>query len=153
MALLLYLIIHSFLPLLAFAVLDCLEHVSLTRYFKVKSCRKSTQRIIGAANFANLSDCEKYARQRKALAFNFSPVASSFIEREIGYAANCQLLGCPQIGNSSDLVKDTNYDYYSVFGNVSGKHYNNYYTHVESVEIGAISRDSTRRYLLTSCFC
>lgn len=107
--------------MLVFSVLDCLDHVPLTRYFKVKSCRRSKQRIIGAANFAKLSDCEEYARGRKAMAFNYSPVTSSFTGREIGYASSCQLLGCPEIGNASNLVKDVNYDYYSIFVNMSGK--------------------------------
>lgn len=109
-------------PVLVLSVLDCLDHVPLTRYFKIKSCRRSTQRIIGAANFENLSECEDYARRRKALAFNFSPLSNKFTGREIGYASSCQLLGCPEIGNASSLVKDPNYDYYSIYGNISGKY-------------------------------
>lgn len=108
------------LPIFVYAVYECIDHVPLTRYYRVKGCRRSTQRIIGAANFANLSECENYARKRKALAFNFSPVTSKFTGREIGYASNCQLLGCPEIGNASSLIKDTNYDYYSIFANMSG---------------------------------
>lgn len=76
---------------------------------------------MGAANFANLSECVEFAKQRRALAFNFSPITSSSIGREIGYTSSCQLLGCPEIGNFTNLIKDMNYDYYSVFGNVSSK--------------------------------
>lgn len=96
-------------------VLECTEHVPLTRFRKIKSCHRSTQRIIGAANFENLSDCVKYARTRKALAFNFSPITGSFSGRETGYASSCQLLGCPETGNASSLARDNTYDYYSVF--------------------------------------
>lgn len=121
--LLVYFMIILLKPVLILSAFDCLDSVPLTRrYFKVKSCRRSKQRIIGAANFVNLTDCENYARDRKAMAFNFSPVANTFTGREIGYASSCQLLGCPEIGNASDLVKDIKYDYYSVFGNTSGEY-------------------------------
>lgn len=102
-------------------VLECLDHLPLTRFYKMKNCRRSTQRIVGAANFANLSECVRYARNRRALAFNFSPVSSGFTGREIGYASSCQLLGCPELGNGTSLIKDVNYDYYSVFGNVTSE--------------------------------
>lgn len=118
---LLYTLIVCFLPILVFGILECLDHIPLTRFYKVKSCRRSKQRIVGAANFANLSQCVEYAKQRKALAFNFSPITSDFTGREIGYASSCQLLGCPEVGNFTNLMKDMNYDYYSVFGNVSSK--------------------------------
>lgn len=107
-------------PVLVFGVYECLDHMPLTRFYKVKSCRKSRQRIIGAANFVNLTECKEYARKKKALAFNFSPVATNFMGRDIGYASSCQLLACPETGNMTNLIRDMNYDYYSVFGNVSG---------------------------------
>lgn len=108
-------------------VFECLEPLQFRRFYKVRSCYRSKGSVVGARHYKNLTDCVKFAIQKGALAFNFSPVSDddSFYDSE--FAVSCQLLGCPEVGNNgSTLVKDENFDYYSVFGNLSGEC--NFYT-------------------------
>lgn len=104
-------------------VLECLDHVPLYRFYRVRSCHRSKSRIIGARNVLNLTECANFAKQRNALAFNFSPTAGAGADknRQVSYAASCQILGCPEIGNMSTLVSDIDFDYYSAFANLNGK--------------------------------
>ncbi|XP_045471044.1 uncharacterized protein LOC123678195 isoform X2 [Harmonia axyridis] len=65
-------------------------------------------------------ECVTFARERNGLAFNFSPSEDSkTIKSKIRSIANCQILGCPELGNSTTLIPDENFDYYSAFGNMN----------------------------------
>lgn len=105
--------------------MECLNRISLRRFYKIRSCHRSNTTIIGAGNFANITQCIKFARERNGLALNFSPPtrnARSYYSRLVnGYSFNCQILECPEIGNLTTLVKDVNYDYYSMYGIINGK--------------------------------
>lgn len=108
--------------------MECLDRISLRRFYKIRSCHRSNTTIIGAGNFENITQCIKFARERNGLALNFSPSPrnprSHLYSRLNGYSFNCQILECPEVGNMTTLVKDTNYDYYSLYGILNGKMHN-----------------------------
>lgn len=87
----------------------CVENKKYINYYKIRSCFKSSLPIISTKNFNNLPDCIKFAREKNALAFNFSPP-------EMNRVRNCEVIGCPEIHNSTSFVFDPNYDYYSAYG-------------------------------------
>ncbi|KAJ8978766.1 hypothetical protein NQ317_017489 [Molorchus minor] len=94
----------------------CQSNSRIFNYYKIRNCHKSTLHITGLTNTLTLKDCKQFARQRNALAFNFSPKrATQFRKRYV--RNNCQALGCPEISNSSTLVMDLAFDYYSAYGN------------------------------------
>lgn len=104
---------------------ECLDRVPLRRFYKIRSCHRSNSTIIGAGNFGNITECIKFARERNGLALNFSPSLRNprNYNMQNMYSFNCQILECPEIGNMSSLVKDVNYDYYSMYGTINGKIY------------------------------
>ncbi|XP_063913659.1 pulmonary surfactant-associated protein A [Zophobas morio] len=57
----------------------------------------------------------KFAAEKNGLAFNFSPnELKNYTQGR--WFRNCQVLGCPEIRNSSTLVFDAAFDYYTAFG-------------------------------------
>ncbi|KAL3283255.1 hypothetical protein HHI36_006403 [Cryptolaemus montrouzieri] len=64
-------------------------------------------------------DCKKFARERMGMAFNFSPLEAKNIKTKDTLFENCEVLGCPELGNSTTLLPNDMYDYYSAFGNMN----------------------------------
>lgn len=87
-------------------------------YHKTMACYKSNMPIIAWTRTSTLQDCMEFARQKKALAFNFSPEEAS---RYRNFSQNCQVLGCPETSNSLTLVEDEVFDYYSAYGNLNSE--------------------------------
>lgn len=93
----------------------CNDKEIFLRYFKIKNCYKSSLSVTVRLNVEDIKDCIKSARERNALAFNFSPEEGNSYLRN-GWR-NCEILGCSEIGNSTTLVPDMAFDYYSAYGN------------------------------------
>lgn len=97
----------------AFSRNACRLYTRQLRYYKIKECVRSYLPSISRSNVESLDDCMDFARKKQGLAFNFSPAeAAKFYS---GYLKNCEVLGCPEIGNSSTLVEDFAFDYYSAY--------------------------------------
>ncbi|XP_017773828.1 PREDICTED: uncharacterized protein LOC108560683 isoform X2 [Nicrophorus vespilloides] len=111
----LFLVVHFCITILG--VRQCLlEELRLRKYHKVKACRRSQATITSQTNVRDLSECISYAREKKGLAFNFSPF---YVKDSRINVHNCQVLGCPETANLTTLVKDAAFDYYSSYGNYS----------------------------------
>ncbi|KAJ8955561.1 hypothetical protein NQ318_001391 [Aromia moschata] len=104
----------------------------IPKYYKVRTCYKSTLSMIAWTNTATLKGCTEFAKSRNALAFNFSPQEAAKYRQS--YARNCQALGCPEIGNSSTLVIDMGYDYYTAYGNWNRDWYKAAYIGLDDIE-------------------
>lgn len=107
---LLLIIIKIALP---YTINSCLEIDRFNTFYKVRECSKSNQRILMRKRTLNVDDCMRYAREKNAFAFNYSPIdlAKDYY--------NCQLLPCPELTNS--FVNDTQYDYYTIYANSNGR--------------------------------
>lgn len=57
--------------------LSCAEYKSSFghKYHPIRHCQRSNQTIVGLANVNNVDKCADFASKRKAMAFNFSPLA------------------------------------------------------------------------------
>lgn len=75
--------------------------------------------MISSSQVDNLKDCVKFANRKKALAFNFSPAESQKFLPAL--RKNCEVLGCPEVGETETLVQDMAYDYYSSYSMSNGK--------------------------------
>lgn len=99
-------------------LLQCGLHDITGRHFrKIKSCHRSNLTIMSSAIVKSVSECMKTAGQKGGLAINFSPP-----ERKIGkhILVNCQVMSCPESVNSTTLLEDIAYDYYSHYGDLNG---------------------------------
>ncbi|XP_057672441.1 uncharacterized protein LOC130903984 isoform X1 [Diorhabda carinulata] len=84
----------------------------------MKNCHRSTLLpVIFWGNANKVEDCMAHARQKKGMAFNFSPLDGRKYSKR--FTPPCQVLGCPEIAKSSTLIEDVAFDYYSVYGNWS----------------------------------
>ncbi|RZB66654.1 uncharacterized protein BDFB_004386 [Asbolus verrucosus] len=115
--LLLFLLPHA-LPLK-----HCFSEKPSLKFHKIRSCYKSNMPIISSKTLDTIGDCVKYARQKSGLAFNFSPpdLKNATLNRRY---RNCQVMGCPETTNSSTLVFDPSFDYYSAYGDFNCKWFN-----------------------------
>lgn len=118
------------------------ESKSKPQFYPLRHCQRSNGTIIGFRNVKSLGDCETFANEKGALAFNFATETRAkrnrFEERtqketesfstddrkrkkhkklhtisEEYY--NCQALACPEYGNFSSMINDTRFDYYSLY--------------------------------------
>ncbi|KAF7406084.1 hypothetical protein HZH68_005453 [Vespula germanica] len=85
---------------------------------------RSDETIISRKIVHNLYECKKFAASRKALAFNFGlninlngSTFRNHLRNEASKRNLCQALQCPEIYNSSSLIRDKNYRYYSMYPN------------------------------------
>ncbi|XP_044752944.1 uncharacterized protein LOC123312533 isoform X2 [Coccinella septempunctata] len=87
---------------------------------KIVNYAKEVKEALSGMRAKNEKECVQFARERNGLAFNFSPreVSKVMVQTE-SYFENCQVLGCPEVGNSSTLIPDEYFDYYSAFGNMN----------------------------------
>lgn len=72
---------------------------------------------MSSAIVKSVSECIKIASKKGGLAINFSPP-----ERKTGkyMLVNCQVMNCPESANTTTLVEDVAYDYYSQYGDLNG---------------------------------
>lgn len=94
--------------------LSCGQVNVLRKFYLVRRCHRSTGEILISKRTKNVEDCEKYCRERLGFAFNYNPP-----ENAVEYH-NCQILTCPEFANLTNLVNDTNFDYYSSYANLNG---------------------------------
>ncbi|KAL2734230.1 C-type lectin domain family 4 member E [Vespula squamosa] len=85
---------------------------------------RSDETIISRKIVQDLYECKKFAASRKALAFNFGlninlngSTIRNHLRNEASKRNLCQALQCPEIYNSSSLIRDKNYRYYSMYPN------------------------------------
>ncbi|XP_035731748.1 C-type lectin domain family 4 member E-like [Vespa mandarinia] len=85
---------------------------------------RSDETIISRKIVHNLYECKEFAASRKALAFNFGlninlngSIIRNHLRNEASNRNLCQALQCPEIYNSSSLIRDKNYRYYSIYPN------------------------------------
>ncbi|XP_032670449.1 uncharacterized protein LOC116843800 [Odontomachus brunneus] len=83
----------------------------LPQYELIKNNSRSKQPIISRKVVSNVSECEKFAASKKALAFNFV----SARDRDGGHEITCQALQCPEDHNMTTLVPVANHNYYSMY--------------------------------------
>ncbi|GAB0098054.1 uncharacterized protein DMENIID0001_137440 [Sergentomyia squamirostris] len=113
----------------------------LVKFHPLRHCQRSNKSIVAVEYFRTVKECAKFARENKALAFNFSPTkrgminkfekknktithynknkspsGKDIIEQSEEYY-NCQILQCPELRNFSTLINDTRFDYYSAYVN------------------------------------
>lgn len=110
--LILYLVLFKLIS----ARFTCDESPVKYHFYKIKSCHRSTLQSISKKNLNTLVECKKFANDKHALAFNFSPIEGrNYLKKT---SKICEILECPEVGvNSSTLVLDAAYDYYSAYGN------------------------------------
>ncbi|XP_066137829.1 uncharacterized protein [Euwallacea fornicatus] len=97
---------------------ECVPPSRVVKYHRLKSCHKSTSKVVFWKQVNSLQECEALARQKAGLAFNFSPPGAEYYAKR--FVPNCQVLGCPKIDkDSSSLIPDLGYDYYSAYGNLN----------------------------------
>ncbi|XP_066261410.1 uncharacterized protein [Euwallacea similis] len=97
---------------------ECMPPSRVIKYYRLKSCHKSTSKVVFWKHVNSLQECKVLARQKAGLAFNFSPPGAESYAKP--FIPNCQVLGCPEIENdSSSLIADLGYDYYSAYGNLN----------------------------------
>lgn len=102
-------------------VFECIDHNSNHCFNKIHSCRRSDDSFALKREFRTIAQCMDYARERTALAINYSPPDAAKLRKNIeDYLPNCQILGCPDIGYSN-MINDSGYDYYSAYKNLSRK--------------------------------
>ncbi|KAI4494563.1 hypothetical protein M0804_000764 [Polistes exclamans] len=80
---------------------------------------RSNETIISRKIVHHLHECKEFATSRKALAFNFGlNIYLSGRTNKGRHLRNlCQALQCPEIYNSSSLIRDKKYRYYSMYPN------------------------------------
>lgn len=83
-------------------------------YYLVKKCHRSKLNVLAKGNYPKLSNCKRFALEKKGLSFNFSPQA-----REGRLEDTCEVLQCAEISTGLLRNNDSRYDYYSLFGNLS----------------------------------
>ncbi|XP_013147060.1 PREDICTED: pulmonary surfactant-associated protein A [Papilio polytes] len=83
-------------------------------YYHVKKCHRSKLNVLAKGNYPKLSNCKRFALEKKGLSFNFSPQA-----REGRLEDTCEVLQCAEISTGLLRNNDSRYDYYSLFGNLS----------------------------------
>ncbi|XP_012218290.1 uncharacterized protein [Linepithema humile] len=88
-----------------------ISHRELPRYDLIKTNWRSNQPIISRKAVSNVSECNKFAASKKALAFNFVSARNRAGRRE----NMCQALQCPEDHNMTTLVSAANYRYYSMY--------------------------------------
>lgn len=116
-----YLLCVLFLPVHE-CIFECLKDDYYNRCFaKIGECQRFVGPIISKRNFRTLERCANHARERKGLAFNYSPPEAVNLRKKNGdYGLNCEILSCPDIGFTG-MVNDSAYDYYSIYENMSRK--------------------------------
>lgn len=98
-----------------YSINTCTETANFRHFYKIKSCSRSKERVIGRKHSLDLKDCLNYAREKDGFALNFGPL------NVVDEYYNCHVLGCPEFSNLTTLVNDTQYDYYSSYANLKGK--------------------------------
>ncbi|XP_076249006.1 C-type lectin domain family 4 member E [Calliopsis andreniformis] len=91
-------------------------------YYKlIKFNARSNKVILSRKTVRNVNECREFALAKKALAFNYG-WETDFRGKVKTHNKNggtarrmCQALQCPEIYNSSTLVQDKNYAYYSIY--------------------------------------
>ncbi|KAI4464895.1 lithostathine [Holotrichia oblita] len=99
-------------------VFECIDYTYNHCFIKMHSCRRFDDPIALKREFQTLAQCANYARERSALAFNYSPPEAARLRKNVDYLPNCQILGCPDIGYTN-MINDSDYDYYTVYKNLS----------------------------------
>jgi hypothetical protein len=112
-----WLLVLSLVPCV-FAIKTCFSDKRFLKFHKIKNCAKSTKPIIAWKDFSNPHDCTRFARTKNGVAFNFAPPQLKNATQARRYR-NCQVLGCPETGNSTTFVFDPSFDYYSAFGDLN----------------------------------
>ncbi|KAK0091490.1 hypothetical protein PV326_003160 [Microctonus aethiopoides] len=77
---------------------------------------RSTDFILSQKLFSNIEQCQKFARLKNALAFNFYSIdnlKNANINLEDQH--NCQVIGCPETHIRNSLVSDEKFSYYSLY--------------------------------------
>ncbi|XP_044268787.1 uncharacterized protein LOC123013970 [Tribolium madens] len=93
----------------ALSLKTCDQNERFLKFYKIKSCYKSTLPSVSWKHFDNVQDCMQFTRDKNGLAFNFSPPPFEKVR-------SCEVLGCPETHNSTTFVFDPSYDYYSAYG-------------------------------------
>ncbi|XP_011148605.1 uncharacterized protein LOC105188707 [Harpegnathos saltator] len=88
-----------------------INYHELPQYELIKTNSYSKQPIISRRVVSNVSECEKFAASKKALAFNLASTRN----REGRHENLCQALQCPEDYNMTTLVPKANYEYYSMY--------------------------------------
>ncbi|XP_036331488.1 uncharacterized protein LOC118743095 [Rhagoletis pomonella] len=122
------------------------SHLDHLKFSLVRTCQRSTMPAIAYENVVNLEDCVRAAKSARGLALNFGTSARGKYEvfeillteqqleqitrpNESRYSENrlsvwqrpqehfnCHILACPENNTMRNLVNDSRYDYYSLYG-------------------------------------
>lgn len=102
-------------------VFECIDEESGRCLAKIRDCQRFDGPVTSRNSFRTLERCLNYARERNALAFNYSPPEAANVRKnQQDYVSNCQIFSCPDIG-LTNMVNDSGYDYYSMYTNLSRK--------------------------------
>ncbi|GLV38160.1 uncharacterized protein CBL_12806 [Carabus blaptoides fortunei] len=88
----------------------------MVKFYRVKPCKRYNSSIIARANYNSFTKCLNFAKEKNGLGFNFSPKKSTNNEDDY-FVRSCEVLGCPDLNNFTGLVNDTEFDYYTLYGN------------------------------------
>lgn len=92
--------------------------------YPLRHCQRSNKTIIAVYKAKSLRSCSEFAREKRGLAFNFSPGDHRMINLyQKGNEStgvfdkfyNCEVLECPEYRNFSSMANDTRFDYYSLY--------------------------------------
>lgn len=111
-----------FICALVYISFECGLHDIRHAFYKIKSCYRSNLSIISSVNVRSIDECTDFANERRGLAINYSPPGKNTKKYRNYYFVNCQVLGCPEMVNSSTLIADDSYDYYSIYGDLTGQY-------------------------------
>ena len=94
------------------------------KFYPLRHCQRSNKTVIDFSKVESLNECSEFAREKRALAFNFSPgerIKINLYQKGNESAGdsddfyNCEALDCPEYQNFSSMVNDTRFDYYSLY--------------------------------------
>ncbi|KAI4497609.1 hypothetical protein M0802_007379 [Mischocyttarus mexicanus] len=90
----------------------------LPSYKLIRIGVRSNETIVSRKLVNHLHECKEFAASRKALAFNYGLNIHLNGKNKESHSGNlCQALQCPEIYNSSSLIRDKKYRYYSMYPN------------------------------------
>lgn len=116
-----FLCISLIFQISSIAVRQCSFLTPHFKFYKVRNCYKSNKTAIALKSVSEVGECMKFAREKKGLAFNFSPGGVFLNDTQLNVYANCEVLGCPETTNSTTFVPDPSFDYYTAYGNFNSK--------------------------------
>lgn len=93
----------------------CLNERNDPEYFLLSPCHKSTLKSIIEVNVNSLEKCKRIAIRKRGMGINYSPKNLRPDKIKHHSFKTCIIVSCPETENSTSLVYDSRYHYYSMY--------------------------------------